>query len=271
MMTAPRPRPRPGSRLRPWACLRRRLFAFGLAAAAVFAPGGAGPAAAKDLVVDLTKSVVQVTTGFTGSDVMLYGAKSGPGDVIVVVRGPLERAVVRRKENIAGVWVNTDSVTFDAVPAYYAVASNKPLNDIITDYERAINQIGADQLELEPADIGAPFNEIKFFREALIRTRARGGLYTIDENDLIFLSENMFRTEFRFPATVATGTFSVDVFLVRDGQIENAATKLLNVRKFGFEAFVYDLAHRRPWLYGSLAIIVACLAGWAANAAFRRA
>lgn len=250
---------------------RLRPAAFALAAAALSPVCAPASAAAQDLVVDLTKNIVQVTTGFTGSDVMLYGAKSGPGDVIVVVRGPLERAVVRRKENVAGVWVNTDSVTFSGVPAYYAVAANRPLEEIIDDYESAINQIGAANLALEPASVSAPENEIKFFRSALIRARARGGLYTAQENDLIFLSEDLFRTEFRFPANVTTGTFSVNVFLVRDGEVQNAATKFLNVRKFGFEAFVHGLARRSPWIYGALAVIIACLAGWAAYAAFRRA
>lgn len=282
-MTAPAPSPGPVSApvsarvsapvpARVPARRRFRAAAAGCSAA-VLALGlslGARAVWSQDLTVDLTKNIVEVTTGFTGSDVTLYGAKSGPGDVIVAVRGPLQRAVVRRKANVAGVWANAASVTFDAVPAYYAVASNRALDEIINEVERDINQIGAAHLELEPVDVDAPFAEIKFFREALIRARAREKLYTITENDLIFLSEDMFRTEFRFPASVTTGTFSVDVFLVRDGEIQEAATKLLNVRKFGFGAFVYDMAHRRSWLYGAAAVIIACISGWAANAAFRR-
>lgn len=231
---------------------------------------GARFAISQDLVVDLTKNVVQVTTGFTGSDVMLYGVKDGPGDVVVVVRGPLQRIVVRRKEHIAGIWINTDNMTFDAVPDYYAVASNLPIEEIVQEYERDTYQIGSGHVEFEPLEVNAPLNEIKFFRDALIRAKARTNLYTIAANDLIFLSEDMFRTEFRFPANVTTGTFSVDVFLVKDGVVQNVKTKLLNVRKFGIEATIYDLAHRQSFVYGALAILIACLAGWAANAAFRR-
>jgi uncharacterized protein (TIGR02186 family) len=175
-----------------------------------------------------------------------------------------------RAASSAAIWVNTDNMVFDAVPDYYAVASNKPIEDIVREYERDTYQIGSGHVEFEPLEINAPLNEIKFFREALIRNKARAGLYTIAENDLIFLSQDMFRTEFRFPANVTTGTFSVDVFLVRDGLVQNVKTKLLNVRKFGIEAAVYDLAHRQSFAYGALAILIACLAGWGANAAFRR-
>ena len=229
-----------------------------------------GTVIGQSLVVDLTKQVVQVTTGFTGSDVMIYGAKEGPGDVIVVVRGPLQRVVVRRKEHFAPIWVNTENVTFDAVPDYYVVASNKPLNEIIEEYEQETYQIGSGYVEFEPLFVDAPLNEIKFFRDALIRAKARAGLYNITESDVIFLSPDMFRANFRFPANVTTGTFSVDVFLVRNGIVESAKTKLLNVRKFGFEAAVFDLAHRDSLLYGMLAVILASLAGWLANFAFRR-
>jgi hypothetical protein len=48
-------------------------------------------------------------------------------------------------------------------------------------------------------------------------------------------------------------------------------TTLLNVRKFGIEAAIYNFAHRHSLAYGFLAIIVAVLAGWTANAAFRKA
>jgi hypothetical protein len=42
-------------------------------------------------------------------------------------------------------------------------------------------------------------------------------------------------------------------------------TTLLEVRKFGFEARVYDLAHRHSLAYGLLAILIAVVAGWFAG------
>ncbi|HEV3177595.1 MAG TPA: TIGR02186 family protein, partial [Stellaceae bacterium] len=57
------------------------LASLGLAAAS-------GPARAQALVADLTNHLVAITTGFTGTSVVLFGATDGNGDVIVVVRGP---------------------------------------------------------------------------------------------------------------------------------------------------------------------------------------
>ena len=39
---------------------------------------------AKDLVVDLSAPIVRITTGFSGTELLLFGAKRGAGDVIVV-------------------------------------------------------------------------------------------------------------------------------------------------------------------------------------------
>ena len=87
--------------------MRRRLAAIvlGLAGAAATAP-----ALAKDLSVALSQTVVAITTQFTGAELLLFGAKQGPGDIIVVVRGPLRDQIVRRKDKVSGIWINRADV-----------------------------------------------------------------------------------------------------------------------------------------------------------------
>ncbi|MCH8835186.1 MAG: TIGR02186 family protein, partial [Proteobacteria bacterium] len=83
--------------------------------------------AAEELVVDLSRSVVAITAGFVGSELLLFGATDGEGDLVVIVRGPLRDEIGRRKERVAGIWVNRDELLFTGVPAFYAVASNRPM------------------------------------------------------------------------------------------------------------------------------------------------
>lgn len=78
----------------------------------------ASPAAAADLITSLSNSLVAITTGFTGSNVLVFGATDGGGDVIVVVRGPESREVVRRKARTFGIWINEAEVVFDNVPGF---------------------------------------------------------------------------------------------------------------------------------------------------------
>ena len=65
------------------------LLAGGLLAAAPARP-------AEDLVADLSEHLIAITTGFTGTEVVMFGATEGSGDVVIIVRGPLSDATVRR-------------------------------------------------------------------------------------------------------------------------------------------------------------------------------
>lgn len=252
----------------------RRLPVIGLLAAALSAAWAvfdAAPAVAEDLVVDLSSPVVAITTGFTGADLLLFGVIAGEGDVVVVVRGPARDETVRRKRRIAGIWVNRDSVTFEQIPSFYAVAANRPLNEIVTPELRLDNQIGVRSLDLKPKDKGVDPIEVARFRDALVRNKQRLGLYGRHPGNVTFLGNRLFRTTINFPANVATGTYGIDVYLVRDNKVVGWKTTLMTVRKFGFEAGVFDFAHRHSLAYGVLAILIAAVAGWLASAMFRRA
>ena len=126
---------------------------------------GVGRAAA--LEADLSKHLVAITTGFAGSDVLLYGAVDGPGDVIVVVRGPNEPLVMHRKSRIVGVWANTATMTFEDAPSFYAVASSRPLEEIASPATLNLQKIGVNHLNLDlglrasPNLEKSPFNSIR--------------------------------------------------------------------------------------------------------------
>jgi uncharacterized protein (TIGR02186 family) len=225
---------------------------------------------ARDLVFDLSEPLVAITANFTGSELLLFGVTDGAGDVVVVVRGPLRDQIVRKKERISGIWINQQSMIFKGVPDFYAVASNRPIDEFIAPEIRDANHIGPTHLDLEPTATEAPPGEINAFRNALIRNKQRQGLYSDKTANLIFLSDRLFRTTLRFPANVTVGTYGIDVFLVQNGEIVRVETKLVNFRKFGFGASVYDFAHRHSLAYGFLAVFIAVMAGWLANLPFRK-
>ena len=236
-----------------------------LAAAAAGALATALPAAGEELVVDLSGSMVAITTGFVGSDLLLFGATEGEGDVVVVVRGAQVDERVRRKGKIAGIWVNRDEMIFTGVPAFYSVAASRPLDDILIASEQFDNQIGGANLRLEARDASRSLIEVQAFREALIRNKQRSGLYNREVGKVNFIGDRLFRTSIHFPTNVPVGTYVVDVYLAQGGRITSDKTTLLDVRKFGFEARVYDLAHRHSLAYGVLAILIAAMAGWLAG------
>ena len=225
---------------------------------------------AKDLVVDLSAPIVRITTGFSGTELLLFGAKRGPGDVIVVIRGPLEDQTVHLKERKLGIWVNTEHLKFEDVPSFYWVASNRPVYDILPADTLTRLQIGLDEVPITPVEEDANSAEKIAFRAALVRDKVRKRLYSEDASPLLFLNDMLFRTRINFPANVSVGEFAIETYLVRDQEVITSETTLLHVRKFGLEAEIYNFAHQQSLLYGIFAVVIACAAGWLANAAFRR-
>lgn len=231
----------------------------------------AGPARAQPLVVDLSQHRVAITAGFAGAEVLAFGAVDEPGDVVVVVRGPLRPMVIHRKSRIVGIWVNTASMTFDQVPSFYVVASSRPLEEIASSTVLARNQIGLDHLRIELPRAKASPNVASDWRAALIRNQQRLGLYPTEIGRIGFLGNRLFSTRIKFPANVPTGTYRATTYLLVDGRVESAQTTPLIINKAGLEAEVFDFAHEQSALYGVVAILVALMAGWLAHIAFRKA
>lgn len=231
--------------------------------------GAAVSAARAQLVADLSEHLIAITTGFVGTDVLLFGAIEGSGDVVVVVRGPSRTEIVRRKARIAGIWVNERELVLQNVPSFYVVASAKPLTDILSTVARNRHEIGFDYLHFTTSR-PAPPDQVEEFRRALIRNKENDDLYAEETGKVSFLGSRLFRTRIYFPSNVPTGTYTADVFLVRDGAVVSAQSTPLIVSKVGFGAELFDFAHRRPALYGILAVVVALAAGWLAGVAFRR-
>jgi uncharacterized protein (TIGR02186 family) len=234
--------------------------------------GQTSPARASGFIADLSHHLIAITTAFTGSNVLLFGAlDEAGGDVVVVVRGPETMATVRRKSRLGFVWLNTDELTFAGAPAFYAVAASGPLEGIMAEDERVRFRIGTANLALTPLE-GATRTptELASFREALVRNKARDDLYAIEVAPVRFLGDRLFRTTLSFPANVPPGNYQVEVLQLRDGLVIGAQTSVLVISKVGLEAEIFDTARQNPALYGLISVILAIGAGWTAGVVFKK-
>lgn len=222
------------------------------------------------LVADLSKRRIDITLGFSGAEVLLFGATDGGGDVVVVVRGPKQPVVVRKKERFLGIWANHDWMRFNDVPAYYYVASSKPLETIASHATLSRIEVGFDSIPLTPSD-ASPGADAESFRAALIGAKERQGLYSTGPGQVTYIGGRLFRTTVSFPATVATGAYTVEVFLIRNGNIDSAQRWPLFITKVGLSAEVYDRAHKNSAFYGLIAIVIALMAGWLGAIGLRKA
>ena len=230
------------------------------------------PAHSEPLAVDLSHHKIAIHSSFTGAEVLLFGAiqGTGGGDIIVVLSGPNQPVVVRRKARMAGVWLNRSEVVFETAPGYYAVGASGSLDDILDTRQREANRIGLNNIKLVPAGgvtRGSVFNK---YSDALLRHKVNQGLYFTEPSPVEFIGTNLFRVRFNFPSNVPPGIYQAIAHQIDDGEVVASGTADLVIRKTGMEARIYGTAHDSPWLYGILAVVLALMAGWLASAIFRR-
>jgi uncharacterized protein (TIGR02186 family) len=238
--------------------------------------------AAEPLVADISDHLISISSDFTGTELLLFGAigeapDAGQGHVVVVIRGPEQRMVVRKKKRRAGIWVNTKPVTFENVPGFYAVSSSAPLEDIAPATLLARQQIGLENLLIVPspgsreAVVDDP-ERVDGYRDAVIRNMKRDGLFTEETGSIRFMADALFRTRIAFPANVPVGNYRAEVYLIRDGRVVpgGAQSSPIFIDKVGVGRAIFNFAHRQPAQYGVFAVLVALLTGWIAAIAFRK-
>jgi uncharacterized protein (TIGR02186 family) len=226
------------------------------------------PVRADALIADLSSHSIAITTGFTGASMVLFGATDGPADVVAVVRGPERDVTIWRKDKIAGIWANEESVTFADMPSFYAVAASRPLGDILSPASAALYKIGAGNLKFEPRSSVAP-DRVRLFADALVETEKRAGMFSPSQEKIAFLGDRLFRATINFPANIPTGAYLVEIFLIRDKDVVGGQTTPLIVSKVGVDAAVFDFAHGQSLAYGTIAVVMAVMAGWLASLPFR--
>jgi len=227
------------------------------------------PARADPVVADLSSHLIAITTGFTGTSVLVFGATDGEGDIAVVVRGPEREEIVRRKERMAGIWIHGASFRFRRVPSFYAIATTKPVGEIATPQVLTRHQIGVENLRLDAAGREAD-PSYKEFAEPLLRLKREDQLFASKTEKVQFLGNQLFRASLSFPANVPVGTYQVEVFLFRNGEVAGAQTVPLVISKIGLGADIYMFAHRDAPIYGLIAILMALVAGSSAAFLFRK-
>lgn len=230
------------------------------------------------LVPDVSQREIQIQYSFTGAELLLFGAILYPGglapddpaDIAVVVKGPAEPITVREKQKVAGIWMNVESERFRSAPSFYAVASSRPLANLVDERMAAIYELGLDNMQLSPG-AGATPEERQRFEAGLVDLMQRRQLYFEDPKGVEISEGVLYRARLHIPARVPVGAYTAETFLIQDGRVVAAAVREIRIEKLGFERFVADAAERWSLAYGLFAVLVSLFLGWSASAIFRRA
>jgi uncharacterized protein (TIGR02186 family) len=229
------------------------------------------------LVPDISSRQVQIRYSFNGAQLLLFGAVVYPGgrppdrqvDIAVVLSGPAQPILVREKEKIAGIWMNADSSRFRSAPSFYAVASSRPIPDLVDERTAAIYELGLHNLQLSPGGGALPEKERRF-EAGLLDLRSRQGLYSESPHGVEINGGVLYRAVITIPSQVPVGTYTAETFLIDRHKVIAAATRDIQINKSGFERTIALAARRHRLLYGLSCVLLSLGLGWAAAAAFRR-
>lgn len=243
------------------------------------APLQQSPANPESIQIGLSTNRVEITSDFSGADLTIFGSlenadpiisRHGRYDIIVVLEGPRQEIVVRRKDRVLGMWINTESETFTNVPVSYSLATTRMPQDItdLNSYRRL--SLGADNLHIEPLDKNGNPLTIETFSQALRERKTAKGLFSIRIGGVEFLSNSLFRASLPLSPSVPVGTHKARAFLFKNGVFIKESSAQLSIVKAGFEQTIYRFSTNHGMSYGFLAVLLAMLTGWLGRIVFRR-
>lgn len=227
------------------------------------------------LVPEISQHEVQVRQGFRGTELLLFGAILTPEgaragrdyDIVVVLKGPTQSVVLREKQRIAGMWINAASTEFRSAPTFFAVASSRPIRQIVDDKTAAIYELGLPWLQLSPIGAYEPKEQARF-SAGLVDLMQREGLYTEDPHGVKLSEQVLYQARIALPSSVQTGTYTAETFAVTRGRVITSAISKVEVRKQGFERAVADFAEYNGFFYGLLAVALSVAMGFMAGRLF---
>lgn len=243
------------------------------------ASGQQQPDISNDLPAAVAEEQITVSSDYRGSYVTVFGVnpdRRGRGDIVVVVRGPNQRATIMRKQRVLGLWINSNPVRFSQAPSFFAVLSNRPLQRIAS--AQAVRRYQLDPAASAQLESGTGNYDPSAYRQALVRLRREQGLYQWYSGRVIpdrrggltMYQGGLFRAVVRLPANAPIAQYHADTYLFRDGRLISSQRIPITISRVGVERRIHDLATSASWLYGVVTVLLALFAGWIAALIFRR-
>jgi len=242
----------------------------------VAAVAGAAPARAERLTIAVSTPQVQITSNFAGVTVTTFGVIEGADElsliagyqVAVVVIGPPQSLVARRKDRVLGIWANSAMQTIIAAPSFYALDTSAPLDMVAPPATLARLGLGFDNLGLSFS--GTPTAaEQREFEMAFVRLQQQAGLYTAGTG-VQFIGDTIFRSNTFLPANIPDGKYTVLAYLFSNQALIAAGQSSFAVSKIGFEQTVASFAVNQSLIYGLLTVALSIFIGWLGGVIFRR-
>lgn len=228
------------------------------------------PANASPVVSGISDNEIEIDSGFTGTKILLFGAKEDAGNIVVTIRGPKKNfSIIKKEQLFGGIWYNGKIVDVIDTNSYYSLFSTFIGQEIPKDLLSTL-EIGKDNIKIDIQSGEVTETDKEIFKSEFVGQLEKKNLYSIGAQKLDFLNETLFKVSLDFPKNITSGIYSVDIYLIDDGSLISFQSIPIYVSQVGSGAKIINFANDQSFLYGLLAIMMAVIAGWLANYIFIR-
>jgi uncharacterized protein (TIGR02186 family) len=220
------------------------------------------------IISAISTNQINIDTNFNGAEILLFGAKTERGEVIIALRGPKKKYMVTKKQKLLGMWFNGKRMIFEDAYSYYSmfsVSDNLDLkNNLLDDLELGPNNLKFETKDKEDRQLQEEF------KMELINHLKKGHLYSIGQKNIEFFDDNLFEAVLKFPKNIPYGVYTAEIYLIRDNNLVAFQSIPIFVNQVGDSAKIRNFAYQNSFLYALMAVLIAIIAGFVANYIFSR-
>lgn len=249
--------------------MQRFLIALCCAVCASLGTAGSAAAAQNELVTQLAQSHVDITARFTGERVLIFGAVSHPGDVVIKVASPDETVAITRKAQYGPFWLTAGKFTVEDAPGLLYMLSTRPVGELLDSARRDRYGLSLRHNLQGARAKGLPAG-MDNWQDAFLQLKANDGYYLKDGQAVKMVGDRLFSASVALPAKLPLGEYQLTIYLVREGKVVAQQTRKLDVREVQMERWISDVAFQHSWLFGTLFVLLAMVIGLVLGIVLRR-
>lgn len=241
-----------------------RVLAMALLLCSTAATGGAF-AGAPPAPLTVSPKRIPVTSFYHGSTLTADIVVPSGSDIALKLEGGRSRVIFNRRGRVFFLWMNVGDVSIDNAPHAYVLHTSTELSEMASHETLRRLGLGLEALEPQIETRGEGIDRETMLLEFL-NYKEKSRLYRLSYGslrpDLQEDEHDHYSVSIPLPSTIPVGTYSVGLYVFRDGRVVEEAREAVTIEKTGFPRFVSRLAREHPGEYGLLAIVVAVMAGF---------
>jgi uncharacterized protein (TIGR02186 family) len=227
--------------------------------------------------ITLSPGTVQMGAFYNGIRLHIEGTVPANAGVLVALRGVAKDEVFNKKGRVGLIWVNTDKVHITGPPSLLLRFSSEEVHSLL-------NRENIDAYVLDEAAVrhtmqvrtkaGEPDPAYrKLIEDSYLQLKKADGNYRKVSDRVQIVQEGgiaLYSLAFTWPKTAPPGSYQVEVYACRNGEVIAHGVAVLPVVEAGFPAFLANMAHNHPAGYGLMAVLMAVIAGFGIDAVASR-